>query len=118
MNVYTTFNCAFAVVCIAVSSFFLRSTSRWLESLQVAAFVTALSYPWDFFAASMGAWTYHDPGPRLLGVPANDFVFIFFGTVLASAVLPDTVLGRNSKPDSEDRRNEGPGDEIHGTTRH
>lgn len=98
---YTLFNLAFVTVCCAVAAFRLRS-GGWRRAIQTAAFVTALAYPWDYFAGSLRVWTYENPGLRLRGVPLNDLVFIFFGTILAASVLARRVLGSDANADAKD----------------
>ena len=104
MTTYSWFNVVFASVCCAASMLFLRRRDEWHRAIRTASFVTALAYPWDYFAASLGAWTYEQPGPRLFRVPINDLIFIFFATVLTTAVLANRrVVRRDTHADAENR---------------
>lgn len=105
MTTYGWFNIVFACVCSIASAFFLRRRRQaWHRAIRTAAFVTLLAYPWDYFAGSLGAWTYENPGVRLFNVPLNDLVFIFFATVLTTAVLVSGgVIRRNAQTDTENR---------------
>ncbi len=91
MNHYLRFNLvlavAFAIVCIVLGKA-VRFRQRVGISARVATLVTALGYPWDFFAGYLHAWGYPtDPGPRLYGVPANDLLFMWLCTYLACNIL-------------------------------
>ena len=104
MTTYSWFNVVFASICIIASVFFLWRRREWQRAIRTAAFVTTLAYPWDYFAGSLGAWTYENPGARLFGVPVNDLVFIFFATILTTAVLANgRVIRRDAEADAEDR---------------
>lgn len=104
MTTYSWFNVVFASICIIASKFFLRRREDWQRAIRTAAFVTVLAYPWDYFAGSLGAWTYENPGARLFSVPINDLVFIFFATILTTAVLANgRVVRRHTEADAKDR---------------
>lgn len=87
MSVYTSFNIAFVAFVGAVCVLSRSPAARVKVALQVAAIVTLLAYPWDFFAVQLGAWGYTAPGPRFFGVPFNDLVFIFAGSLLSTVLL-------------------------------
>lgn len=103
MSNYSWFNVVFAAICLIASTFFLRSNEEWQRAIRTAAFVTMLAYPWDYFAGSLGAWTYESPGTRLFSVPVNDLLFIFFATILTTGVLANWRIVRgDAKADTED----------------
>ncbi len=85
---YTTCNCVFAIAVAAGSAFVIRSRAQWRAVLQTALFFTVLSYPWDFFALTVGTWAHPpDAGIRIFSVPVNDLVLLFLATIYSAGLL-------------------------------
>lgn len=101
MNTYSMFNIAFVAFAGVVCLLSRSPAVRVKAALQVAAIVTLLAYPWDFFAVQLGAWGYTASGPRFFGVPINDLVFIFAGSLLSTVLLTHprimTLAGREQQ---------------------
>jgi lycopene cyclase domain-containing protein len=112
MSRFTIFNAIFTLIVAVILAVFLRSRREFRVTLQVALYVTALSYPWDFFAITIGAWDYTSPGPRIFSVPINDLVFIFSASAFSAGIFARSVLRRDAKTESEHRRHKGPHSEI------
>lgn len=85
---YTTFTGIFAIVIAALSVPMIKSLAQLRAVLQAAVFFAIISYPWDFFALTLGAWAHaRDPGFRLFSVPLNDIVLLFLATFYSAALL-------------------------------
>lgn len=91
MSRYVVFNVTLAVVTSIICAILGRAGRfrRWAgTSARAATLVTALGFPWDFFAGYLHAWNYpRDPGMRLYGVPINDLIFMWICTYLACNIL-------------------------------
>ena len=85
---YTTFNALFAVVVAALSARTIKSVAQLRAVLQTAVFFAVLSFPWDFFALTIGTWAHpRDPGFRIFSVPLNDIVLLFLATIYSASLL-------------------------------
>ena len=57
MNRFAVFNLSFTTAVAIALAMLLRNRRELRVTLQVAVYIAALSYPWDFFAITLGAWT-------------------------------------------------------------
>lgn len=112
MNRFAAFNVVFTIAVAIALAAVLRSRRELRVTLQVAVYVTALAYPWDFFAITLGAWTYGDPGPRLFGVPINDLIFIFGASALSAGVFVRAILRRDANAEPKHRGDKSPHREV------
>ena len=84
---YLFFNAFLGLVALIVAIFCIQSLEQLKKVISIALIAVALGFPWDFFAISIKAWGHVDPGPRLLGVPINDLILIFFMTSITASLL-------------------------------
>jgi|GEM_PF-3314343 len=114
MSRFTIFNVIFTAIVAITLTILLRDRRELRLTLQVSLYVTALSYPWDFFAITIGAWSYTSPGPRIFSVPINDLLFIFSASAFSAGVFARAVLCRDAKTEAEHRGYEGPHRKVDG----
>jgi len=103
MSNYTIYNFCLALgVLAAVALVAPRPLSmHWFsKSARAALLLTVFAYPWDFFAISVGVWSYpQDPGFMVFGVPLNDLVFMWLCTFLSVNLLNwASPFGKRNSP--------------------
>lgn len=84
---YTQFNILFGLGVVLVTLPMRLTKQEWVLALRTCLIITLISYPWDFFAIQLRAWSHPDPGLRLFSVPLNDLAFIFLCTAVSSAIF-------------------------------
>ncbi len=91
MATYTQYNLILTALILPLSYALLRPPTRttdMLTSARIGCLMILCAYPWDYFAITLGVWTYpRDPGQRLYGVPINDLSFIWLCTYLTCCAL-------------------------------
>jgi hypothetical protein len=88
MTDYTVFNLCLSALAVVTTCITCGRKPKLWKNLRIAALVTILSYPWDFFAIINEAWEHpKDPGIRWFTVPLNDLWFIFVCTLITTSLL-------------------------------
>ena len=88
---YTVFNVCFTLFVLGFCILKVKSKRCIAISIKVSLAVVFISYPWDYFAIKLGAWSYPiDPGLRFFEVPLNDLWFIILCSIVTTVFLyPD-----------------------------
>lgn len=95
MNAYHIINSVIATAAILLLRWLGRRGSR-SRTVVYAAIVTTYSIPWDYVAITYGSWYYPDGYKRLLAVPINDVVFVFFASLLTVTLIMRFVVRSSS----------------------